>query len=80
MQLPEAGFFLWIDVSALGDSTEITSYLVREARVSVNDGKFYGTQGAGHLRLISGAFWEDRDAFEAMERMAEALRQYPKEK
>ena len=80
MQMPEAGFFLWIDVSALGDSTEITSYLVREARVSVNDGKFYGTQGAGHLRLISGAFWEDRDAFEAMERMAEALRQYPKEK
>ena len=71
---------MWIDVSELGDSSDLTAYLVKEARVSVNDGKFYGTQGAGHLRLISGAFWEDRDAFAAMERMAEALRKYPERK
>ncbi len=80
MQLPEAGFFVWIDVAELGDSSEITAYLVREAKVSVNDGKFYGDQGAGHLRLISGCFWEDADSFAAIDRMADALARLAEQK
>ena len=74
LRMPEAGFFVWIDVSQLGDSSEITQLLVDEARVSVNDGKFYGDMGNGHLRMIDGCFWEDADSYAAMERMAETFR------
>ena len=80
MQMPEAGFFVWINVSKLGDSTEITSYLAKEAKVSLNDGKFYGDQGKGHLRLIDGCYWNDEDSFAAMDRMAAAFRKLAAEK
>ena len=80
MLMPEAGFYVWIDVSELGDSTEITAYLAEEALVSLNDGKFYGTQGKGHLRLIDGCFWKDEDSFAAMDRMAAAFRKLAAEK
>lgn len=74
MDMPEAGFFIWIDVSGLGDSGEIVQYLVEEARVSANDGAFYGDQGKGCIRLIDGCFWDDADACAAMDRMAAAFR------
>ena len=74
LRMPEAGVFVWIDVSQLGDSSEITQLLVDEARVSVNDGKFYGDMGNGHLRMIDGCFWEDADSYAAMDRMAETFR------
>lgn len=74
LRMPEAGFFVWIDVSQLGDSSEITQLLVEEARVSVNDGKFYGDMGNGHLRMIDGCFWDDADSYAAMDRMAETFR------
>ena len=80
MQLPEAGFFIWIDVSGLGTSTEVAAYLVEEAKVSLNDGKFYGDQGKGCLRLVDGCFWEDRDSFAAMDRMAAAFRKLAAQK
>ena len=74
MQMPEAGFFVWIDVSQLGDSSEIVQLLTQEALVSANDGKFYGDMGAGHLRLIDGCFWNDEDSYAAMDRMAVTFR------
>lgn len=80
MRMPEAGFFVWIDVSQLGDSSEITQLLVEEARVSVNDGKFYGDMGNGHLRLIDGCFWDDADSYAAMDRMAETFRKLANKK
>lgn len=46
MALPESGFLGWIDVSELGNSTEIAQYLVTHARVSLNDGVNYGPGGA----------------------------------
>ena len=52
MPLMESGFYGWVNVSRLGDSSEITAYLAEEAKTLVNDGKFYGDQGAGHLRII----------------------------
>ena len=80
VQMPEAGFYVWIDVSQLGDSTEIAAYLAEEARVSVNDGKFYGSMGAGYLRLIYGCFWKNEDSFAAMDRMAIAFRKLANKK
>ena len=80
MQMPEAGFFVWIDVSQLGDSSEITDLLTKDALVSANDGKFYGDMGNGHLRLIDGCFWKDEDSYAAMDRMAAAFRKLAEKK
>ena len=80
MQLPESGFSIWIDISGLGTSTEVAAYLVEEAKVSLNDGKFYGDQGKGCLRLVDGCFWDDKDSFAAMDRMAAAFRKLAAQK
>ena len=77
--LPESGFFCWLDVSALGDSAKITEYLIQKAGVAVNDGRNYGMQGVGHLRIIDGCLGSDEAAEAAITRIAEALRHYPKE-
>lgn len=80
MQLPESGFSIWIDISGLGTSTEVAAYLVEEAKVSLNDGKFYGDQGKGCVRLVDGCFWDDKDSFAAMDRMAAAFRKLAAQK
>lgn len=80
MKMPEATFLIWINVSKLGTSTEVTKYLIDEAKVNVNDGKFYGSMGEGHLRVVTGCFLEDKDCFAALDRMADAFRKLGKEK
>ena len=80
MKMPEAGFYAWINVKELGDSSEIVQYLINEAKVNCNDGKFYGEQGAGYLRLILAVFWNDSDCYNALDRMAAALKKLATEK
>ncbi len=80
MLLPEATFLCWVDVSALGDSSQIMSYLVQEALVSCNDGKPYGPSGAGHLRFVLGACGSSRDMEVAVDRACAALGRYPGDK
>lgn len=77
MEMPESGFYCWVDVSDIGDSTDVMNYLVQEAKVAVNDGKNYGKQGAGYLRIIHGCLGSDEEAVQTMRRMAEALERYP---
>lgn len=76
MQLPQSSFLAWVDVSALGDSTEIMEYLVREARCLVNDGKSYGKTGEGYLRISYGCVKDDQELYDAVDRMAAALARY----
>jgi len=78
MLMPQSGFYCWIDVSGLGDSTEITDYLIKTARVAVNDGKSYGSQGNGCLRIIHGCLGSDKDAEQVLWQIAGALRAYRK--
>lgn len=73
MDMPESGFMCWIDVSRLGDSSEIAAYLIHEARVACNDGKAYGVGGEGHLRLIIGCYGENQMSMDAVDRMCDAL-------
>ena len=80
MQMPEATFLLWVNVGRLGSSTEITQYLVKEAKVNINDGKFYGDMGQGHIRVVAGCFWDDEACFAALDSMAAALRKLAEEK
>jgi bifunctional pyridoxal-dependent enzyme with beta-cystathionase and maltose regulon repressor activities len=42
MVTPESSFLAWINVGKLGKSSEIVDYLVKEAKVAVNDGHAYG--------------------------------------
>ena len=76
MDMPQSGFFCWIDVSELGDSTEIMDYLIRQAGVAVNDGKNYGSQGNGCLRIINGCLGSDDESEQVLQRIAQALRAY----
>lgn len=80
ISMPQSGFMCWLDVSALGDSSDVSSYLISEAKVMCNDGKPYGKLGAGHLRLIIGCYWDDKKSFEAMDRIAAALTKLAREK
>lgn len=78
MEMPESGFLCWVDVSKLGDSTDIASYLVKEAKVSVNDGINYGAGGEGHLRIVLGVYRDNQKVVDALYRMRDALMRYPR--
>lgn len=77
MQLPQSGFLCWVDVSRLGDSGEIVQYLLRQAKVAVNDGINYGAGGAGHLRIVLGVYRDDQKLIDALHRIRDALLRYP---
>ena len=78
MDLPESGFLAWVDVSKLGSSTDICAYLLREAKVSVNDGINYGPGGEGHIRIVLGVYKDDEAVYEALARVCNALKRYGK--
>ena len=76
MDLPESGFLGWVDVSKLGNSADIVSYLVKEAKVSVNDGANYGLGGEGHFRIVLGVYRDNQKVVDALLRIKEALIKY----
>ena len=76
MDLPESGFLGWVDVSKLGKSSDIVSYLVKEAKVSVNDGANYGPGGEGHFRIVLGVYRDNQKVVDALLRIKEALIKY----
>lgn len=78
MLMPESGFLCWVNVSKLGDSSEIVNYLVKEAKVSVNDGINYGVGGEGHLRIVLGVYKDNNKVIDALYRIKDALENYQK--
>lgn len=78
MQMPESGFLCWINVSKLGNSSDICEYLIKEAKVAVNDGINYGEGGEGHIRIVLGVREDNRKIEDALLRIEEALKRYPK--
>lgn len=79
VRLPQSSFLSWINVSSLGTSQEIVDYLVKEAKVFVNAGSFYGEQGEGYLRVVQGCYGDDARLEASLERMRDALRKRSKE-
>lgn len=75
-QLPESGFICWVNVSKLGNSNDIVSYLIKEAKVSVNAGINYGLGGEGHLRIILGVYRDNQKVVDALNRIKDALIKY----
>jgi len=76
MLLPESGFLCWVNVSKLGTSADIVNYLIKEAKVSVNDGINYGLGGNGHLRIVLGVYKDNERVIDALERIKIALIKY----
>ena len=74
--MPESGFLLWVDVSKIGNSSDIVSYLVHEAKVSCNDGVNYGLGGEGHLRIVLGVYKDNNKVVDALLRIKDALIKY----
>jgi len=49
---PEGTFLVWLDFSELGlEAGELASFLVREARLALNSGFWFGREGAGFMRM-----------------------------
>lgn len=73
MLLPESGFLCWINISKLGSSSDIISYLIKEAKVCANDGVNYGAGGEGHIRIVLGVYRDTDKVIDALERIKKAL-------
>ena len=52
--MPEATYLLWVDCSALNVEGSPSAHLLKEARLAVNDGAWFGEGGAGFVRLNFG--------------------------
>lgn len=49
---PDASFLVWLDCRGLGlDHDALVDLFVNKARVALNDGEMFGTQGKGFMRL-----------------------------
>ncbi|MCG7377689.1 pyridoxal phosphate-dependent aminotransferase [Paenibacillus sp. ACRSA] len=50
--LPDATYLLWLDFSKLNmTQEELSSALLNEAKIALNDGIFFGTEGTGFMRM-----------------------------
>jgi cysteine-S-conjugate beta-lyase len=69
---PEGTYVAWLDFRGSGIPGNPSEFLLREARVAVNDGPLFGLGGDGRVRLVFGS---PRSMLaEALERMQAALR------
>ncbi len=53
-RIPDAGFLAWIDVSAYDWGIDPADAIREGAGVALHHGPFFGTEGAGHVRLNFG--------------------------
>ena len=69
---PEGTFLAWLDWRDVGLEGNPQQFLLKEARVGLNDGLEYGIEGEGFVRLNFGT--QRAILSEAVERMAAALK------
>ncbi len=80
MKMTESGILSWLNISQLGTSEEVATYILKEAKILVNEGTPYGKQGEGYIRIVSTCFYKDEDAINAFNRIKVALTKLAKEK
>jgi len=73
MKMPESGILAWLDVSKLGTSEEAVKAILDDANILVNDGRAYGAQGDGFVRIVTACFKEEEEVVERFERIRAAL-------
>ena len=80
MRLPESGILSWLNIAQLGTDAEVADRIREKARILVNQGTPYGSQGAGHIRIVTACFAADQDALERFGRIRAVLLEMAKEK
>jgi cystathionine beta-lyase len=70
---PEATYLLWVDLRAVVDGKP-ADFLLRKAKLAVNDGAWFGEGGEGFVRLNFGC--PRRILEEGLQRMAAALNDF----
>jgi aspartate/methionine/tyrosine aminotransferase len=73
----QAGLMIWLDISGLGTSWEVSDHLLRDVKVLVHPGEFFGGVGANYIRLMLSALRDDEAFRGALERTAASLRRLP---
>jgi cysteine-S-conjugate beta-lyase len=72
---PEGNFLIWLDCRALGlDEAGLKAFMLKQARLWLNDGPTFGRGGAGFQRLNIGCPRATLE--EALHRMEEAVGRY----
>ena len=71
MAKPEATYLAWLDCRALGLSESPSKFFLENAKVALNNGEDFGTQGKGFVRLNFGCHRDTLTA--ALERMRQAI-------
>lgn len=78
MDHPEGTYIFWIDFRGYGfDGVTLPEFLVKEAKVALNKGLDFGTEGDGYARLNVGT--TRKQLVEGLERIAAALDKREKE-
>ncbi len=80
MKPSESGILSWINIKKLGTSEEVANHLMNDAKIMVNQGTPYGSEGEGYLRIVTACFKEDSDAVIRFERIKESLTKLAKSK
>jgi aspartate/methionine/tyrosine aminotransferase len=80
MQLPESGILSWLNISRLGTSEEVADRLMEDAKIMVNQGVPYGSQGEGYIRIVTACFARDEDAQLRFDRIRKVLLKMGEEK
>eukprot|EP00930_Biecheleria_cincta_P062614 TRINITY_DN48075_c0_g1_i1.p1 TRINITY_DN48075_c0_g1~~TRINITY_DN48075_c0_g1_i1.p1 ORF type:complete len:399 (-),score=59.91 TRINITY_DN48075_c0_g1_i1:16-1212(-) len=73
---PEGAFYVFPDISELGDSAEIAAWLLEKHHLAVIDGGVFGDKGRGHLRIAYAC--SSADCLRGVERLGSALRAWQK--
>ena len=77
--IPEATYLAWLDFRELGlYGQDLRNFLIREAKVGLNDGFHFGKQGDGFARLNFGC--SRATLKEALERLENAVNAYKESK
>ena len=74
-EMPQSGFFFWIDISHYGTDAEIVAYLLKEANVLVSGGSMCGSQN--HIRIIFGTLGNMDSCVETFRRIRDAMLRHP---
>ena len=68
---PEATYLAWLDMSAYRLEPDPQTFFLEQARVALNDGRTFGPEGEGHVRLNFATSEELLERI--LERLAQAL-------
>lgn len=70
--MPEGGFYGWMDISGLGESSQaLAERLLADHHVATVPGSAFGTQGEGYLRITCVKSWQELE--EGLRRLKKAL-------